>query len=100
MARKVKNGKVEMDDDAPEITPEMFAKMRPMKEVSPGFVKAIKTLRGRPRVEHPKKVVSIRLSAPALARWSSLSKEQRSRLVASFEKKIAASSGNSRRRTG
>lgn len=87
MARKVK-----IDDDAPEITAEIFAKMRPMKEVTPGLVEAIKALRGRPRVESPKQVVSIRLSAPALARWSSLSREQRSKLVASFEKKITAGS--------
>jgi hypothetical protein len=95
MARKVKS-----DDDAPEITAEIFAKMRPMKEVTPGLVEAIKALRGRPRVESPKQVVSIRLSAPALARWSSLSREQRSKLVASFEKKIVTSSGHAKRRTG
>jgi len=95
MARKVK-----VDDETPEITPEIFAKMRPMKEVNPGLVKAIKALRGRPRVENPKQVVSIRLSAPALARWSNLSREQRSKLVASFEKKITTSSGKAKRRTG
>jgi hypothetical protein len=95
MARKVK-----IDDEAPEITAEMFAKMRPMKEVSPGFVEAIKALRGRPKVANPKQVVSIRLSAPALSRWSSLSREQRSKLVASFEKKITTSSGKAKRRTG
>ena len=91
MARKVKDDKVKTDDDAPEITAEMFAKMRPMKEVAPDLVKAMKALRGRPRVESPKQVVSIRLSAPALARWTNLSREQRSKLVTSFEKKITAS---------
>jgi hypothetical protein len=78
----------------------MFAKMRPMKDVAPDLVEAHKALRGRPRMESPKQVVSIRLSAPALARWSSLSREQRSKLVASFEKKITTSSGNAKRRTG
>jgi hypothetical protein len=90
---------VKVDDEAPEITAEMFAQMRPMREVAPGLVKAIKALRGRPRVENPKKVVSIRLSAPALVRWSSLSREQRSKLVTSFEKTITASSRSPKRRT-
>jgi hypothetical protein len=50
--------KVIVDDESPEITPEMFAKMRPMKEVAPDLIAAIKTLRGRPKLENPKQVVS------------------------------------------
>jgi len=90
MAKRVR------DDQAPEITPEMFAKMRRMKDVAPDLVEAHKALRGRPRIENPKQVVSIRLSAPAVAKWSGLDRKQRSKLVASFEKKIAASSGKRR----
>jgi hypothetical protein len=76
------------DDESPEITPEMFAKMRPMKEVAPDLVAAHKTLRGRPKVANPKQVVSIRLSEPARKRWSALKPEKRAALVAAFEQKI------------
>ncbi len=86
MARKV-NG------DAPEISAEIFAKMRPMKAVTPGMVKAVKAARGRPRVESPKQVISIRLSAPARKRWSQMSPDRRAKLVASLERQIAKSGG-------
>jgi uncharacterized protein (DUF4415 family) len=76
------------DDEAPEITAEMFAKMRPMKDVTPGMAEAIKALRGRPRIENPKQVVSIRMSAAAVKRWNRLDRKDRAKLVASLEKKI------------
>lgn len=84
MARKV-------SDDAPEITPKMFAKMRPLKAVTPGMADAVKAARGRPRIANPKQVVSIRLSAPAMKRWSKLSRERRAKLVAALERQIAKS---------
>jgi hypothetical protein len=37
--------KVIVDDEAPEIAAEMFARMRPMKDVTPGMAVAIKALR-------------------------------------------------------
>lgn len=73
-------------DDAPEITSEMFAKMRPMKDAAPALVEAHKALRGRPMVEHPKKVISIRLSAPAKQAWERLPTEKRAKLVAAMER--------------
>lgn len=86
MARKV-------NDDAPEITPELFAKMRPMKAVTPGMADAVKAARGRPRVDNPKQIVSIRLSAPAMKRWSKMSRDRRAKLVAALERQIAKSAG-------
>lgn len=80
--------KVIFDNDAPEITAEMFAKMRPMKEVAPDLVAAHKALRGRPKVANPKQVVSIRMSASAVKRWNGLGRQERARLVAALEKKI------------
>jgi uncharacterized protein (DUF4415 family) len=76
------------DDESPEITPEMFAQMRPMKDVAPDFVEAIKALRGRPKLANPKQVISIRLSEAARKRWSALKPEKRAALVAAFEQKI------------
>jgi uncharacterized protein (DUF4415 family) len=80
--------KLIVDDEAPEITAEMFARMRPMKDVTPGMAQAIKALRGRPKLENPKQVVSIRMSASAVKRWNRLDREDRAKLVASLEKKI------------
>jgi uncharacterized protein (DUF4415 family) len=80
--------KVIFDDDAPEITAEMFAKMRPMKEVAPDLVAAHKALRGRPKLENPKQVVSIRMSASAVKRWSAMGRAERAKLITALEKKI------------
>jgi uncharacterized protein (DUF4415 family) len=53
------------DPDSPELTPEMIRRMRPMREVYPEFVKEIKLTRsrGRPKLEHPKVQVTLRLDA-------------------------------------
>jgi hypothetical protein len=80
MVRKVKN------DDAPEITSVQFARMRPMKDVTPGMAKAIKAARGRPRVKSPKVVISVRLSAPGKRAWDSLPTKGRTKLVQAMER--------------
>ena len=53
------------DPDSPELTPEMIRRMRPMREVYPEFVKEIERTRarGRPKLEHPKVQVTLRLDA-------------------------------------
>jgi uncharacterized protein (DUF4415 family) len=89
MARKVKYD----DTDAPEITPEFFAKMRPMKDVAPELVEAHKALRGRPRLENPKAVVSVRLSAPAKQAWDTLPTKTRARIVTAMEKAAIRAAG-------
>jgi len=82
MAKRIKH-----DDDAPEITAELFAKMRPMKEAAPDLVAAHKTLRGRPKMDTPAKaVVSVRLSAPAKQAWDSLTTKKRVKLVEAMER--------------
>jgi hypothetical protein len=81
--------KVAPDDDAPEITAEMFARMKPMKDVTPWAAEAIKAARrGRPPVADAKQVVSIRLPGTAARHWSALAPEQRSKLVAGLVKNI------------
>jgi uncharacterized protein (DUF4415 family) len=82
MARKVKFD----DDDAPVISAAQFARMQPMKEVTPGMAKAIKAARGRPRIENPKVVISVRLSAPAKQAWDSLPTRERTKLVDAMER--------------
>jgi len=52
------------DDDIPELTEEFFRNARPAEEVIPGIVEAAERLRvrlGRPKLEHPKEHVSLRL---------------------------------------
>jgi hypothetical protein len=85
-----------MDDESPEISPEMFARMRALKAVTPGMAGAVKAARGRPRVENPRQVVSIRLSAPARKQWSAMDRSHRAKLVASLERQIAKSAKDAR----
>jgi uncharacterized protein (DUF4415 family) len=49
------------DEDIPEMTEEDFRKARPFLEVFPEFTEAVKRMRGRPRAEHPKVQVTLRL---------------------------------------
>jgi uncharacterized protein (DUF4415 family) len=78
--------KVMQDDNAPRLTRELFAQMRPMKEVTPDAVEALKAARGRPRVAAPKQVVSIRLEREAHVAWVKLTREQRERLIGTLSK--------------
>lgn len=78
------------DDEAPEVTAALFAKMKPMKQVTPGMAKAIKASRGRPKVDNPKAVVSIRLSSTALTKWRAMDTAKRKKLVEKLERNIAS----------
>ena len=52
------------DDDIPELTEEFFRNARPVREVMPELLEAAERLRarlGRPKLEHPKEHVSLRL---------------------------------------
>jgi uncharacterized protein (DUF4415 family) len=52
------------DDENPEWTAEDFRRARPAEEVIPGITAAAERLRvrlGRPKLEHPKEHVSLRL---------------------------------------
>jgi uncharacterized protein (DUF4415 family) len=52
------------DDDIPELTEEFFRTARPVREVMPELIEAAENLRrrlGRPKLEHPKEHVSLRL---------------------------------------
>jgi uncharacterized protein (DUF4415 family) len=49
------------DDDIPEMTVSDFRRARPFLEAFPEFAEDVKRLRGRPRAEHPKVQVTLRL---------------------------------------
>jgi len=56
------------DVDAPEATDEQIAQAKTFAEVFPDLLTSIKRSRGRPPVDSPKQMVSIRLSPDVLAR--------------------------------
>jgi uncharacterized protein (DUF4415 family) len=51
------------DPDSPELTADLIRRMRPMREAYPEFVENIADTRkrGRPKLEHPKVQVTLRL---------------------------------------
>jgi uncharacterized protein (DUF4415 family) len=54
------------DEDSPEWTAEDFARARPISEIFPDIAEAVERLRarqGRPKLEHPKEHVTLRLDA-------------------------------------
>ena len=57
------------DDDTPEMTAADFRRAKPMREIMPDVVKAMK--RGRPKSENPKERVSLRIAPDILAAYRS-----------------------------
>jgi uncharacterized protein (DUF4415 family) len=72
------------DADNPELTDEQLARMRPAKDVlPPEFFKAIaehRRSRGRPALERPKQVVSIRLDPDVVEKFKASGKGWQSRI--------------------
>jgi uncharacterized protein (DUF4415 family) len=75
---------IAQDPDNPEITEEEFARMRPAREVSPPeFFEAIEEMRrnrGRPKLETPKKLVSLRLDQDVIEKFRATGKGWQSRI--------------------
>jgi len=81
------------DPDAPELTDEELARMRPAREVMPPeFFEAIqrgreeRRARGRPKAESPKQVLTIRLAPAAIAYFKSRGGNWRAKLQHDLEK--------------
>lgn len=66
-----------LDDEAPELGPEWFARAKPAKELLPGLVgktqaaELLAPKRGRPALSHPKEHVNIRLDADVVQAFKS-----------------------------
>lgn len=76
-----KSGKrVVPDDDIPELTEAYFAAAKPLKEVMPEIVAAMKRGRGRPKVENPKERVSLRLDPKIVAAYKATGEGWQSRI--------------------
>lgn len=62
----------EADPDAPPLTEENWKRMRPAHEVHPHLVrKSLERRRGRPKLDAPKKQVTLRLDADVLEHFKS-----------------------------
>ena len=75
------------DPDNPEMTADQMAELRPFAEVLPGLAAAIKRGRGRPKLDAPKEVVTLRLSPETIARFrAAAGSEWRARMSEALEK--------------
>ncbi|WP_439476715.1 BrnA antitoxin family protein [Brevundimonas sp.] len=69
------------DDDVPELTPERAARLKPAREILPESVLAqFKRSPGRPKLDSPKKQVTLRLDADVLEYWRAQGRGWQSRL--------------------
>jgi uncharacterized protein (DUF4415 family) len=68
------------DSDNPEWTAKDFRRSRWLADVKPEFAEAAAQLRGRPRLEHPKVQVTLRLDADVIEVFRSEGKGWQSRI--------------------
>lgn len=68
------------DPDAPEATDEELAQAKTFAEAFPEMAEAIRRGRGRPRVDAPKKAVTLRLAPDTLAKFQAAGEDWRSKM--------------------
>jgi uncharacterized protein (DUF4415 family) len=73
------------DAENPEVTPERWKEMRPWSEVFPG-VDPPKPARGRPRIAHPRVIMTMRVDQKTLAKWRASGKGWQTRAAALLAK--------------
>ena len=74
------------DPDNPEWTEEDFKLARPFAEVFPELMESIRRSRGRPAMEKPRKVVSLRLDQDVLEKFRATGKGWQSRVNEALRK--------------
>ena len=74
------------DPDNPEWTEEDFKNARPFAEVFPELAASIKRARGRPAMERPRKIVSLRLDQDVLDSFRATGKGWQSRVNEALRK--------------
>jgi uncharacterized protein (DUF4415 family) len=72
--RKKSKAKIKKNsrNDNPVWTASDFARAKPLREVLPGLVEAVKRSRGRPKLDKPKVQITLRLDSEVLEAWRSL----------------------------
>lgn len=68
------------DPDDAEATDEQLAQAKPFAEAFPELFESIKRARGRPAVEKPKQVVSIRLDQDVISKFKATGKGWQARI--------------------
>jgi uncharacterized protein (DUF4415 family) len=68
------------DPDDSDVTDEELTQARPFKDVFPDLYKKIEPARGRPKLEKPKQVVSIRLDQDVIAKYKATGKGWQARI--------------------
>jgi uncharacterized protein (DUF4415 family) len=68
------------DPDNPEWTEEEFREARPFAEVFPELMESINRARGRPKIETPKKLVTLRLDQDVVDKFRATGKGWQSRI--------------------
>ncbi|NGO52890.1 BrnA antitoxin family protein [Allomesorhizobium camelthorni] len=68
------------DPDDSDVTDGELAQARPFKDVFPDLYKKIERARGRPKLEKPKQVVSIRLDQDVIAKYKATGKGWQARI--------------------
>jgi uncharacterized protein (DUF4415 family) len=68
------------DPDNPEWTEEEFTRARPLAEVFPELMESINRARGRPKLEAPKKLVTLRLDQDVVDKFRATGKGWQSRI--------------------
>ncbi|MFN4205274.1 MAG: BrnA antitoxin family protein [Agrobacterium albertimagni] len=76
------------DPDNPEITEEELKGFRPFREVFPDLAEAIDRKLGRPKVESPKKAISIRLDQEVIDRFKATGDGWQSRMNEALRKAV------------
>jgi uncharacterized protein (DUF4415 family) len=77
---------IALDPDNPEITAEEFKNARPFAEMFPELMESIRRTRGRPAMEKPRKVVSLRLDQDVLEKYRSTGKGWQARMNSDLRK--------------
>jgi uncharacterized protein (DUF4415 family) len=77
---------IALDPDNPELTEEEFKLDRPFAEVFPELAASIRRARGRPAMERPRKVVSLRMDQDVLDKFRATGKGWQSRVNEALRK--------------
>jgi uncharacterized protein (DUF4415 family) len=77
---------IALDPDNPELTEEEFKLARPFAEVFPELAASIRRARGRPAMERPRKVVSLRMDQDVLESFRATGKGWQSRVNEALRK--------------
>jgi uncharacterized protein (DUF4415 family) len=76
------------DPDNPELTDDEVKELRPFREVFPDLAEAIDRKLGRPKVERPKKAISIRLDQEVIDRFKATGDGWQSRMNEALRKAV------------